>query len=112
MEAPMTATFALGAGEQLFDRIHVRALRGSNAKIVFRYLGGRPSADDVVPCHGGFVSFEIEEGASLTFIQIQALCDRAVHSMRSDAVVAGGKFEVLLSEIGGQEAMASCNVEL
>lgn len=113
VEAPMTATFDLGAGEQLFDRIHVRALRGSNAKIVFRYLGGRPSADDVVPCHGGFVSFEIEEGASLTFIQIQALCDRAVHLDAIDAVVAReGKFEVLLSEIGGQEAMASCNVEL
>jgi FeS assembly protein SufD len=110
VERPFCLSYALDRlSPVLIDDTFVLAEKGSKATILIYYSSDAEGA----AYHSGVTRVHVEDGAELTLIKVQLLSDGDRHVDHVVAAVdAGAKVQVLLVELGSQESITNCRIDL
>lgn len=109
VEEPIVMNFKLDAKNPfLADWIDIRAEKGSKATIFIVY-----KSDEEARLHSGYTSIVIDEDADIKLVMVQMICEQKQNLDAIEIVVNdNAKASVVLVELGAQQSVASCNVEL
>jgi len=110
MDKPIILSYVLdGISPVLTEDILILAEKGSKATIIIQYTS---EAADAVS-HSGITRIRAEAGAEITLVKVQMLSKGSSHVDHVAASIEeNAKVQVLLAELGAQEAITNCSLDL
>lgn len=110
MDKPILLSYVLdGKSPVLTDNILILAEKGSKATVIIQYTS--EGADSV--SHSGMTRIRAEAGAEITLVKVQMLSEGSSHVDHVAASIEeNAKVQVLLAELGAQESITNCSLDL